>query len=86
MLLSFRELTFAHVKQKAIKKMMWETNNFSGDGYLHVEPTDEGFYMAWAGDGFDLTAFGTTEEEAMGALEEKIDDCHRMLYGTEEAW
>lgn len=53
---------------------------------MHVEPTDEGFYMAWAGDGFDLTAFGTTEEEAMGALEEKIDDCHRMLYGAEEAW
>ena len=65
---------------------MWVTNDFSGKRDLHVEPTEEGFYMAWAGDGFDLTAFGTTEEEAMGALEEKIDDCHRMLYGTDEPW
>ena len=41
--------------------------------------------MAWAGDSLGLTAFGTTEEEATAALAEKIDDCHRMLYGTDEA-
>lgn len=66
--------------------MMLGTNDISGEHYFHVEPTDEGYYMAWAGDSFDLTAFGTTEEEAMGALEEKIDDCHRMLYGIDDVW
>ncbi len=66
--------------------MMLGTNDISGEHYFHVEPTDEGYYMAWAGDSFDLTAFGTTEEEAMGALEEKIDDCHRMLYGIDDMW
>lgn len=65
---------------------MLGTNDISGEHYFHVEPTDEGYYMAWAGDSFDLTAFGTTEEEAMGALEEKIDDCHRMLYGIDDMW
>lgn len=66
--------------------MMLGINDISGEHYFHVEPTDEGYYMAWAGDSFDLTAFGTTEEEAMGALEEKIDDCHRMLYGIDDMW
>ena len=65
---------------------MFGNQALGSDPYFHVEPTEEGFYMAWAGDSLGLTAFGTTEEEATAALTEKIDDCHRMLYGTDEAW